>query len=204
MLFISISDTYKGIIPKKALYLKKAVQIPTPEFFVIYNGLEEYPDMKVLKLSDAYISPADEPSLELSVPVINIAKGHNKELLGQSEALSDYAVFVSLVYDRIADGDSRDEAIENTIQFCLKNGIMKEYLERYGSEVRRMLSLEWDEEVYREVLLEEGLERGRIEGRIEGLNEGRMEVARNLKSDGFSVEIIARSTGLPVEVIASL
>jgi len=56
------------------------------------------------------------------------------------------------------------------------------------------------EQLRNAVLLEEGLERGRIEGlnegliegRLEGLNEGRIEIARNLKSDGFSVEIIAR------------
>jgi len=180
--------------------MKKTTRIPTPEFFVIYNGMEKYPDKKVLRLSDAFRSPTDVPSLELIVPVINIAKGHNEELLRQSAALSDYSAFVSLVYDSLAAGHSRDEAIENTIHFCLKNGIMREYLKRYGSEVRRMLSMEWDEEVYREVLLEEGRE----EGREEGASARALEIARNMKAEGLLAETIARITGLSEETIASV
>lgn len=58
----------------------------------------------------------------------------------------------------------------------------------------------------------EGREEGRMEGRVEGLVEGRMEgerekqleIARNLKSMGLSVEVIANGTGLSLEDIQNL
>ena len=58
---------------KKSLYDRKQKPIPTPEFFVIYNGKGKYPEKKVLRLSDAYIEKQEAPCLELTVPVYNIA-----------------------------------------------------------------------------------------------------------------------------------
>ncbi len=45
---------------------------------------------------------------------------------------------------------------------------------------------------------------GRIEGREEGKIEGKIEVAKALKSDGFSIEVIMKSTGLTKEQIDQL
>ena len=40
--------------------------------------------------------------------------------------------------------------------------------------------------------------------RKEGLEDGRKETAKNLKENGVSIEIIARSTGMTPEEIANL
>ena len=50
----------------------------------------------------------------------------------------------------------------------------------------------------------EGRAEGRAEGKAEGKAEGRAEVAKNMKGLDFSVEDIARATGLTREEIASL
>ena len=54
----------------------------------------------------------------------------------------------------------------------------------------------------------EGLEKGRMEGRAEGRAEGekkkQIEVARNLKQMGLSVEVIIQGTGLTAEEIERL
>lgn len=60
------------LINPKALYKSSLIQIPTPEFFVFYNGKEKFPAEKTLKLSDAYLEQIDNPMLELTVKVINI------------------------------------------------------------------------------------------------------------------------------------
>ena len=52
-----------------------------------------------------------------------------------------------------------------------------------------MLSMEWDDDVYREVLLEEGEDRKNREN------------ARRMKEEGLSVDIISRVTGLSPEEI---
>ena len=196
LLLLYISEIYKGFVPGDLLYRKTTQKIPTPELIVVYNGEDIYPDKEVLRLSDAFINPAGLSSLELAVPVYNISKGKNKELLGQSMALSDYAKFVDYVRERIRDGAALEIAIEKAIHYCIENDIMVAYLKEYSDEVRRMLSLEWNDEIYRKVLLEEGREKGR--------EEGLLEVARSMKVDGDSIEKIIRNTGLSEDAIAGL
>ena len=50
----------------------------------------------------------------------------------------------------------------------------------------------------------EGIKEGRKEGIKEGIKEGTMQIARNMKSKGFDVNLISDMTGLTVEVIENL
>ena len=60
--------------------------------------------------------------------------------------------------------------------------------------------------------LKRGLAKGREEGRAEGLAKGlakgraeeRLEIARNMKADGMSIELIQKYSGLSPEKIAKL
>ena len=214
-----ICEIYKILVKQKTLYSEKLKMIPTPEFFVIYNGKKEYPDKMILRLSDAFSLQKEEPCLELVVPVYNVNQGHNKELLEQSKALSDYALFVSLVNEFDREGIGFDAAVDKAINYCLEYGIMGAYLEN-SDEVRKMLITEWNDDEYREVMREEGREEGLVEGREEGLVEGReeglvegreegaenksLEIARNMKADGEAVDRIAKYTGLSEDAIAAL
>ena len=49
-----------------------------------------------------------------------------------------------------------------------------------------------------------GLKKGRAEGLAEGRAEGRIEIARNMKADGMSIELIQKYSGLSPEEIANL
>ena len=53
-LLMYIARIYEKILDREKLYQKKLVKIPTPEFFVLYNGNEPYPDHKELRLSTAF------------------------------------------------------------------------------------------------------------------------------------------------------
>ena len=61
--------------------LRKQIKIPSPHFFVFYNGEEERPDWELQKLSDMYYIEEGHPALELEVVVLNINKGHNPQLM---------------------------------------------------------------------------------------------------------------------------
>ena len=63
-----------------------------------------------------------------------------------------------------------------------------------------MLSMEWDEEVYREVLLEEGREEGRVKGR----KERALEIAYNMKQEGVDKALIIKTSGLSEQEVDSL
>ena len=56
--------------------------------------------------------------------------------------------------------------------------------------------------------LDDAWNEGRDEGKKEGLDEGkkaeRTHIARELKAEGFPVDAISRSTGLPEDEIANL
>jgi hypothetical protein len=44
---------YEALLKGKLLYQKKLISIPRPVFIVLYNGLEPFPQQKVMRLSDA-------------------------------------------------------------------------------------------------------------------------------------------------------
>jgi hypothetical protein len=199
-----IARVYERLVPKKRLYQKKAQLIPEPEFFVIYNGSTPYPEKTTLKLSDLFMQHDRPPALELSVPVYNIADGKNEELLKRSKSLSDYATFVNIVKSNIRIGLTQDESIKKAIDDCRKNGIMKTYLAAHDREVRNMLITEFDVDEYIQVSKEEGFEEGREEGREEGAASKAKEMARGMKADGMSLDLIVKYTGLSEEEILAL
>jgi len=65
-----------------------------PEFYVFYNGLEDYPETTVLKLSDAFITEPDTPPVELEVKVYNINKSKGTEVLRRCKILDEYSLFI--------------------------------------------------------------------------------------------------------------
>ena len=63
---------YERIQNPRDRYLRRLKKIPTPEFYVFYNGEEDYPESTTLRLSDAFIAAPEKPSLELVVSMTNI------------------------------------------------------------------------------------------------------------------------------------
>jgi hypothetical protein len=96
-LLIYISEIYKTMTSDEKIYKRQLIKIPKPEFIVLYNGSETYPDTNTLYLSAAF-EDADSPGiLELSVRIYNINKGHNEEMLARSKALRDYSEFIAVI-----------------------------------------------------------------------------------------------------------
>jgi len=188
-----ISRLYEKIIDSKKIYRKSLVKIPTPEFIVLYNGTNEYPDKCKLKLSDAFKTPGGEIELELIVNVFNINKGHNAEIAERSKTLDDYVSFIDMIRESLKSGKKLAIAIKEAINFCIENDILRDFLKKYGSEVANMLNVEWNWDDAIEVAREEAME------------ECIEKVARNLKESGtLSLEQISQASGLSVEEIEKL
>ena len=68
-----------------------------PEFYVFYNGVEDYPETITLKLSDAFMTKPDSLPLELEVKVYNINKSKGAEVLSRCKTLDEYSLFVEEV-----------------------------------------------------------------------------------------------------------
>ena len=66
------SRLYEFIQSPRDRYLRRLKKIPAPEFYVFYNGEEDYPEKATLRLSDAFMTISENPTLELVVIVTNI------------------------------------------------------------------------------------------------------------------------------------
>ncbi|MDR1156917.1 MAG: hypothetical protein LBK75_01215 [Oscillospiraceae bacterium] len=86
--------------------------------------------------------------------------GQNPDVVGRSETLSQYAVFVAKVREYEADGLALTEAVNAAVQYCVERGILADYLEQYAAEVLNMLTTEWDMDVALEVRYDEGYHEG--------------------------------------------
>ena len=144
-LLMYIGRVYEKIINRDKLYQRKLMKIPKPEFIVLYNGKENFPEYKEYKLSDAFIDAGElkkndnsNNTLELKVKAYNINHGHNKNLLEKSQFLGGYSVFI----DKIREFNvnlSLEESVKMAIKYCVKNDILKQFLRKHGSEVINML-----------------------------------------------------------------
>jgi hypothetical protein len=53
-LLMYVARIYEKIIAGRTIYSSKKRLIPRPEFIVLYNGADPYPDESILKLSDSF------------------------------------------------------------------------------------------------------------------------------------------------------
>ena len=197
-----ITQIYERLIDKDGLYKTKAMSIENPEFIVMYNGKEDYPEKSMVKLSDLYkVKDGSEPKLELIVTVYNINAGYNKDMMKRSRTLDEYAAFVAKVRKFVEGGGyERTEAINKAVAECVREGVLREFLEKYGGDVVSIL--------YREFSIDD-LIRVRIEEAVEEANEKKEKdtqekIAENLIRLGLSTNQIAEATKLSLERVKQL
>ena len=195
-------ELYQSIIDAESKYEKKRIKIPSPEFYVFYNGRKEYAAREVQYLSKSFMQEQLEIQLELKVKVININHPENKELLNRCKILGEYKSFVDKVVEFIEEyGES---GYDKAIEYCIGHGILEEYLKDNSKEVRNMLTAEYNYETELKVLRREAREEGREEGIKRGRGEGVCIAAQGMKKEGLDVSLIMRITGLSEEEIAKL
>lgn len=78
------------------IFNSKLIKIPMPQYYVFYNGKQEYPDQMKLKLSDAFQIKKDE-GFEWTAVMLNINYGKNKKLMDKCKILRDYAILVEKI-----------------------------------------------------------------------------------------------------------
>ena len=197
---------YERIQNPRDRYLRRLKKIPTPEFYVFYNGEDDYPKTTTLRLSDAFMTVPEKPSLELIVSVTNINYTKGSKILSACKPLKEYTLFVDAVR-RHTKLDS-ENGFQNAIKECVRNDILREYLQRKSREVMNMLIAEYDYDVDIAVQREEALQEGEAKGFSEGISEGSyqkaLETAKNLLDLGLSVANIAQATGLTEKEIKQL
>ena len=202
-----IARIYEKITTKDEKFGRKLVKLPVPEFYVFYNGKDDYPTESVMKLSDAFMQLDDELKnqlenenypLEISVKVININVDKENPILKHCEALKQYSEFIEQVRFNIENAVS--EPLTTAIKEAIKKGFLSDYLNRKSTEVQNMLLAEYDYDTDIAVQRKEAFE----DGISLGEKKAKLETAKVLKSAGVEINLIINSTGLSPEEIEKL
>ena len=213
-----IARIYEKITTKDEKFGRKLVKLPIPEFYVFYNGKDDYPTESIMKLSDAFIQFDGDSELknqlEISVKVININVDKENPILKRCEALKEYSEFIEQVRSNIEN--NVPEPFTSAIKEAIKKGFLSDYLNRKSTEVQNMLLAEYDYDtdiaVQRKEAFNDGFSAGEERGRNEGISLGitqgayqkAVETAKNALSMKLTLEQIASLTGLSVEEIEKL
>ncbi|MCL2806156.1 MAG: Rpn family recombination-promoting nuclease/putative transposase, partial [Treponema sp.] len=190
-----IGKVYEKTVKYERRFQKNLTKIPKPEFIVLYNGNEAFPDHKVLRLSDAFmdvqglkLSCTDELPLELVVQVYNINQGHNPQMLKKSATLNSYSFLISKIWEYRNSKFTLEDSLRYAIQYCIDNNVLRDFLRKHGSEVYSMLYGEYRIEDEIAVVKEEVREEVRKETWKEAWEKCSEEkdrtTARNLLTEG--------------------
>lgn len=154
----------------KNLYSRQQIEIPTPKFFTFYNGKDWQPETKILRLSDAFRNktPGEENALELVVIQLNINPGFHEQLKKECKALGEYMLYVEKIryYQQKYE---LEQAVEYAINECIKEGILKAFLEKQRAEAKAMSIFEYDQEKHMEMERKENFQAGLSQGMASAL-----------------------------------
>ena len=185
------SDTYSVLVKDKNIYGTKMLPLPSPTFVVFYNGKQKMDEESELRLSDAFVKKQENPNLEVIVKVKNINMGNSQELFEKCRPMRDYMIFVDKVR-RYSQEQTLEDAVERTIQECMEEDVMTDFLKRNRAEVVKMYLSEYDEERQREF--------DREEGKMELLEE----LIRKKLKKGYSKEMIVDSLEIDSDTVETI
>ena len=206
-----IARIYEKITTKDEKFGRKLVKLPVPEFYVFYNGKDDYPTESIMKLSDAFMELDDKLRnqlensnypLEISVKVININVDKENPILKRCEALKQYSEFIEQVRFNIEN--DVPEPLTNAIKQSIKNGFLSDYLNRKSTEVQNMLLAEYDYDTDIAVQRRESFEEGISIGMSQGAHQAKLETAKSMKLENMSTSMIDHFTVLSPEEIEKL
>ena len=166
-------------------------------FRMLFSEKEE--DRWENSLSEAYENLTGEPKLELKVITLNINEGYNKELMEQCQILREYAQYVGKVrkYRKVMELDA---AVEHAVDECIREEILKDFLQKNRVEVLKVSIFEYDQEEEEKKLRKAEFEAGYDTGVMDKVKE----IIQYMLKSGEPVEKIARYTGYTVEEVKEI
>ena len=163
------------------IFSDKQIKLPTPQYYVFYNGKEEYPDRLEMKLSEAFQIKKGS-GFEWTAVMININYGKNRKLMENCKILRDYAILIEKIRKYHKECADMEQAVTKAVDECIQESVMAEFLLAHKAEVIDMCLTEYNEEetmaMLREEAREDGFEKGKQEGIKEGIKKGIIDLVR--------------------------
>ena len=203
-MLVYIARQFEKLVFSSEIYSKRLVKIPTPELYVFYNGTEDAPLMKDMKLSDAFMAECDTMALEVVVRFINVNYEKGAELLAKCKTMQGYSMLIHMVRVKYGECGDLGTAIEESIRECESRGILKDFLKEHGGDVMSFLFDKMSREECEAVREADGYEKGKAEGEKLGETRGIQAVAVNMLEMDIDIPTIARATGLSEDEVRDL
>ena len=161
------------------IYGPKRVKLPMPELYVLYTGRKNI-KRKVISLRKEFFDNAGP--IDLVVKVITVKNS--------SSILKEYIDFTKVLDKNNKKYNYTKESINETIDDCIKNNILKDYLSEYKKEVYNIMTSIYDHQKIATYMY------GR-EQYAEGRKEGKMEAFVGMVKDGLlSMKDAAKRLGM--------
>ncbi|MCR5622635.1 MAG: hypothetical protein K6G18_12405 [Treponema sp.] len=164
---------------KVDVHSSSLVKIPSPVYFVLYNGMDRQVEKTELRLSESFEKPAE--GYEWTAHVVNVNAGHNAQVLGRCPLLGEYAAFIADIRQGQADGKPLTEAVDAAVDKCIrKGGKLAEFMRKHKAEVNSMYLFGVDfEAIHREAMQREAQEKLK-EAWADGMSQGQERALRSL------------------------
>lgn len=180
-------------------YRNKQFKLPSPNFVVFYNGLDEkVPDKYIQKLSDMY-ECKDRVQLDLEVTVYNINEGSNNDLKHCCKPLYEYMWFIGNVRCYMKNKEYSEELVGEAVTKAIENmpdsfGI-KKIISKEKKEVVSMLFEDFNEELYKKAAIDDA-EESYNNGYAKGSEENITSTIKRMYTADIPLNTICVATGL--------
>ena len=171
-------------------YSGQLKKLPVPRLVTFYNGTKETEDRVILRLSDAF-PKGSNPDIEVTVLMLNINYGRNRELMEHCRPLNDYSQFVETMRKLKSEGYPSGEAVHLAIRKLDNDSPIRRYLLANEAEVSMLALTEYDEKEQRELDRRDGEERIKTLGRLM-IEAGRDEELLRAFSDADLMDRLLR------------
>lgn len=101
-------------------------------------------------------------------------------------------------------GMNFNDAVKETINYCLNNNVMPDYLFEHKKELNGMYRFEYDPVVAIKAMIEDARDEGIAQGMQQDQAEAKLSMVKNLLNAGASIELIKKATDWSEEQIAEI
>ena len=170
-----LSESYNRYVQKtnQNIYGTKKVELPKPEIYLVYTSTKEI-KKKTISLRKDFFEDGTYP-IDIEIKVITIKNA--------TKILKEYIEFTKILDKNNKKFGYTKKSITKTIDKCLKNDIMKEYLTKYEMEVYNIMTSIYSQEYATKMYGKEQYAEGRQEGIKQGKKEGMIETFVELVKD---------------------
>ena len=201
-----LSETLKNYIIDSSenknlneLYNTKPRIIPKIKLFVVYTGDKVMQDHD-LYLKDVMVENDIISDIDMKVRVL--CTGNKSSILGQ------YILFTQIYSRQKKECKDIETAVKNTIEICMNDEILKEYLDYRKMEVQEMITAFTTQEEAFESFLKDEVKRGRKEGeekgRKEGEEKGKIDTLIKFFKNGAGLDLISKAVDMSIEEVKSI